>query len=346
MKSLSPEEQILLACTRQCFSETHRHRMLELCRRTTIRWDRVYAIAHRHNVLPLIYTNLQRCPLAALGMPSSLVTRFNQRYLHQIAIMTGQASRFERKLAFFKARSMAVMLIKGAALALLVYDQPWYTVHDLDVVIKPGKMPLTCLMQAQIHTLFADLPGLEYDFFEHHDVMMNGMLPVDFEQIWADSRTISYGAETVVVMSAEDMLITSCLNSCRKRFFRLKSLFDIAEIIERTPTLNWNEFVRKTNQYRCANIVYTALVATGLTLGGTVPDQVLAALAINPLRAALIRYVSRRLSFSTLASLFSGLDFYDAPLGPGLILPYLTYTPGQLWLKFTLRDQFWRTAPP
>jgi hypothetical protein len=76
------------------------------------------------------------------------------------------------------------------------------------------------------------LHGFEYDFFEHHDVTMNGVLPVDFQAIWQEAVAVDYRGERTLVMRTEDLLLAVCINACRKRFFRLKSLFDIAEIVD------------------------------------------------------------------------------------------------------------------
>ena len=342
MKKMSCEERLLLACTRQNLLEQHQQAVLDICQQVPIKWDIVYETARQHNVAPLIYTNLLRCPIPKPGLPSDIKAKFEQSYYRNIAIMSGLSKKIAEKLAFFNAQSIDVMLIKGAALAILVYDQPWYTIHDVDLVIKLHETDLSPSNINEINTLFDDLPGVEYDFFEHHDVVLNGMLPVDFCQIWAQAKKIAFGGQEVFVMSPEDMLISVCINSCRKRFFKLKSLFDIAEIIEKYPDLNWDELITKAKAYQCHNIAYTALWTTNLTVGCKLPEGVLDAFAVNPVRAAVVRRVSRSISFSRLSSLYSGIAFYGVPLSTSLLLPYVTYSPVQLWRKFVLRDQFWK----
>ena len=118
---------------------------------------------------------------------------------------------------------------------------------------------------------------------------------------------IDFMGYAVYVMSPEDMLLTTCINSCRKRFFRLKSLCDIAESINKYRCLNWEKLIRDARAYQCNNIVYTALLITKMTLGSDVPQRVLKELSDRVLRDkityCLARYFSQNFPL-TLLSVF------------------------------------------
>ncbi|MCB0212874.1 MAG: nucleotidyltransferase family protein, partial [Anaerolineae bacterium] len=208
------------------------------------------------------------------------------------------------------------------------------SLSDIDLVLRPRCGTLSSRQRTHIEKFFLKFPSFEYDFFEHHDVTMNGSLAVDFNRIWHDAKQISVKDETVLVMSPEDMLITTCINSCRKRFFKLKSLCDIAETVEKFQDLNWMEFIHKTKAYECQNIVYAALVAAQLTVGCPLPDYVLAHLNINPMRAKVIQFLSRRMSLSSLYTLQAGHELFGRYIGVSLLLPYVTYQLSQIRRKF------------
>jgi hypothetical protein len=174
--------------------------------------------------------------------------------------------------------------------------------------------------------------GIEYDYFEHHDVMMNGVLPVDFEQIWRDATQIEFRGQPLWVMAPEDMLISVCINSCRKRFFRLKALCDIAETINKYG-LNWPEVVRRARTYDCHNIVYTALWVTQMTLGCSITEEVLDNFEVNPIRAKIIRYLSRRMSLDAFSSLYFGKNLLGRKVDWPLVLPYATFRWYQVWRR-------------
>ena len=167
----------------------------------------------------------------------------------------------------------------------------------------------------------------------HHDVTMNGILPVDFQSIWRDVFRIQYRGQKLFVMSQEDMLITSCINSCRKRYFRLKALFDIAEIIYKFPDLNWAEFVRKAKEYQCNNIVYTAFLVTKETLGCPIPTAVFSDLDINHNREQIIKRLTSRFSANPLVDLSTEKLIFKRRVGLSLMLPYASYSWNQVIKK-------------
>ena len=228
------------------------------------------------------------------------------------------------------------MLIKGSALDLLVYDHPWYMVaDDLDLVLRRKKEEMTQKEIVEIMQ-FHHSTGIEYDYFDHHDVTLNGVLPMNFHRIWDDAVGMEFGEDHLFVMSPEDMLLSTCTNSCRKRFFRLKCLCDIAEIINRYGDLDWEKMVQNAKNDHCNSIVFTALLATKMTVGCELPENALSKLAVGPARAALIRqlvrYVSDRMPLSTLYP-YSGGKWLNRKVNIPLILPYISYRPRQLWQR-------------
>ena len=338
---MQPEDKLLFILTRQKFLETHQQKVQELCRTVKIDWDDVLSIALQHGVVTLVYTNLQQCDIEEFDLPAATKTKFETYYYANIAQKTGVVEMLKFILAYFNQRQIDLMLIKGAALDQLVYDNLGYTnLNDIDLVIKPRYEALSNQQQVAIKNFFLKFPAFEYDFFEHHDVTMNGSLAVDFEEIWRDAERISIKGEDVWVMSLEDMLIAVCINSCRKRFFKLKSLCDIAETIEEFPELNWARFIEKAKRYNCQNIVYAALLTTQFTVGCNLPKNLLFQLQINPVRAKIIRFLSWRMSLSSLDTLQAGYKFIGRSISVSLLLPYTTYKLDQILRKSAF---VWRT---
>jgi hypothetical protein len=333
---MTPEDYLLLTCTRQDFTDLHRQRVLHLCEQYAIRWNAVYQIAEQHGVAPLIYTNLRTCPLRELAVPHAVVAQFEALTLRTIVLKSAVAAKLREVLSFFKRREIDVMLIKGVALEISVYQHPWYVIHDVDLVIRAREEGFTKEERTSIHDLFAALPGFEYDFFEHHDVTMNGLLPIDFQTLWQEAVDVDYGGETALVMRPEDLLLAVCINACRKRFFRLKSLFDIAEIVNRHPTLDWGWLAARAHQFGCHSLVYTALLVTQQTLGSGISHELPGRLGVHPLRAAvigsLVDYLSSTLSFSTTYP-FAGPKLFGRHVTLSLLLTYASYTPQQVWKK-------------
>jgi hypothetical protein len=260
---------------------------------------------------------------------------------HNVVRQESRSKKLKEALVFLDQKSFDVMLIKGAALNVLVYDQPWYTVsHDVDIVLRARKEEVSSEIQLEIMNFLRN-SDIEYDYFEHHDIVMNGTLPVNFQQIWDNATKIKLGRQAAFVMSLEDMLISLCINSCRKRFFRLKALCDIAETIDKYHDLKWPDLIEKAKAYHCQAIVYTALLVTKLTVGCKLPDETLENLKVGSIRAKIIQYLSRRMSLSAFSSLYSAqYTLLGRRLDFSLILPYFTYRWYQVWRRIIFASLF------
>lgn len=318
---MTREDRILFACARQDFGPEHRQAVEELAGSDGIDFDGISFTAERHGVLPIVGANLRRCDPAVLRLSASLAERLETAVFENALLKERDAARLAEALASLRAVRLEAMLLKGAALDLLVYAEPWVTVsRDTDLLVRPLPGFQAGPEERELRSaLYRE--GIECDLNRHHDVDMNGVLPIPFARIWQDARPIDFRGQAAWVMSPEDLLISLCINSCRKRFRRLKGLFDIAETIA-AGNLDWERLTRKTVSYRCEGIVFAALLTTGLTVGCGLPDGYLDALAgLIPARAALLRgLVSRALRTGSL----------DPETG-GLALSYASYRWGQAW---------------
>jgi len=293
-----------------------------ICNENNIDWKVVFALADLHGVAPLIYANLRRCQM---DVPAEILEQFKISLMRNMVLKTRFEKNLVRANSFFKEKSIRVMLVKGAALDVLVYDQPYYTVYnDVDLVLDIKREDIG----DQEHKEFMDYfhhSGVEYDYFSHHDITQNDVLPINFQQIWDSASQIKYKDQNVFAMSPEDMLLSLCINSCRKRFFRLKAICDIAETVAKYPNLDWNDFVQKSIEYDCQFIIYTALFVTKMTVGCSVPGDVFKGLKVNPVRAKIIHYLSQQMSLDSFASLFSDKKVFSRSIDWTLLLSYASY---------------------
>lgn len=335
---MRPEDKLLFACTRQNFLSAHQTIVLDLCSKEKILWDIVYFTARQHGVAALVYTNLLKCIPVNLGIPHDVIEKFKLCVATNIVRKNLREEKMVELLSFFKRKSIDVMLLKGAALDMLVYDQPWYMVsEDIDLIVKQKREDFTVEDRKELVVLLRQL-SIECGYFEHHDVDMFGVLSINYQRIWANANKVEYRGYDVFVMSPEDMLISVCINSCRKRFFKLKSLCDIAEIVNKYHNLKWEELVRNSKEYHCNSIVYTALLVAKMELGCELPEGVLDKLADSTIRFIIIRYFARYLSRkASLASVSyykrDEKDMVATKINLTLILPYATYRWHQLWRK-------------
>ncbi len=283
------------------------------------------ATAERHGVLPIAGANLRRCDPDVLRLPGALAERLETALFENAALRERDADRLAAGLARLREVDLHAMLLKGTALTLSVYEEPWVvTSLDIDLSLRPG--PDWEKDKGDERKIRRDLytHGVECDLDDHHDVTLNGVLPIDFKRIWADARPVRFRGEDAWIMSPEDLLISLCVNACRKRYFRLKVLFDLNETLRRGGPFDWPRLADLARQGRCEGIVYTALTAARETLDAEVPPEAWDVLKLAPLRAALLRRL-------VAAFLRVGSFHGRAGRGAALLLAYASLRPAEAW---------------
>jgi hypothetical protein len=325
---VTPEDRILCLCARQEFLPSHQEAVEWLARGETLRWDRIVAAAERNAVLPIVGLNLRWCDP---GPPEAVVEYLERAIFENAALKERDADRLAAGLVRLREVELDAMILKGMALSLSVYKEPWYvTSQDIDLALRPwpgwhkGKGEERMVRRA-LYT-----HGVECDLEGHHDVTMNGVLPIDFRRIWREARPVLFRGADAWVMSPEDMMIALAVNGCRKHYFRLKALFDVAETLRRGEALDGPRLGALAREGHCEGIVYTALVAARETLGAEIPAELLAALELSAPRAALLRRL--------IAAFLRFGSFVD--LGPkaralSLALTFASLRPAEAWKSAT-----------
>lgn len=329
-------DRLLYLCCRQEMPEDMLAQVVAISDANFVNWNRLFDLAHRHGVAPLVFHNLQAAIARGVYVPAEVVGRFKLSTYQNITSKARQTETLTSVLASLQELDVDVMTVKGMALDLLVYDECWYTVaQDIDIVMRPRRRNGVKDDQARIVECVQGR-DIEYEFYEHHDVTLNHALNVDFQEIWHDAKTVELSGHTLYLMCPEDMLLAACINSCRKRYFRLRSLCDIAEIIGRLPDLDWSVFVRKARHYRCNHIAYSALTATQQTVGCSLPDGMIDELDVSAPRRyvvdRLVPFLVHNVSLDSL-SYYTGQELVGRRVGWSLLLPYATYRASQMISK-------------
>jgi hypothetical protein len=297
----SASERVLLACCRQAMTDADRQRVAAAAPRAD--WPLVLAAAVRHQVAPLVFENLADCPGIAAALPADVRAGFHHATVRNMAAKQAAAAALQDALEWFGGRGIDAMLVKGTALDARLFAQPWRTASaDVDLLLRlPGA--LDGEVWQKIVALNAQSPQLDVHVHRHPDLVMNGVLPVDFDAIWAAARPIPYAGRQVWVMSIEDELLAACINACRKRYFRLKSLLAIRELAASCAELDWPGFARRAVAWRCGGIAYAALVATAISAGCALPADLRRMLRVSRARAALLDFLLVRMGFGSLATI-------------------------------------------
>ena len=298
---LQPEERLLFACLKQELNETVASELAVSFQNQPIAWEAIFSIAFVQGVAPLIYVNLKKCSENGLSIPTETMKNFELSHLAAKELNTYRNEKLKEILLFISNTGEDVMLLKGAAYNVSVFQNPALTVSgDIDLLVKCGSDHFS-EKQLQYIYGFNRKESFEISFQDHHDLDLNQMISLDYEKIWQDAQSVELFNSTYFIMGPEDLLIFACVNSGRKRFFHLRSLYNISEIIKTYPAMDWDIIAGKVRTYNCENIVFAALLTAYCTVGSPVPKNLDVLFHISFLRLKLIRYLVQNMSFSDLA---------------------------------------------
>lgn len=268
-------------------------RVIQLSQLSGLRWEDLHRACIFHKIAPLVLTNLHKCGDAVTRIPADVKKRWTGNKLHSVLYKENQLRKVASIVSQLSLRSSKVMILKGAALDLLVYDQPWYVESaDTDLLVDTPRAELSTENKEALESIKSGWP-IELQFFRHHDLDMNRVLDIDYGRIWRDSQEIDFRGQRAYLMSLEDMLLSACINLCRKRFRKLKGILAICEIIRKFPQLDWDRFTQLCFACGANRIAFTALSYTKILMGCSAPDKVYASLCTGILRRKIILLLCR-----------------------------------------------------
>lgn len=344
----SVEERVLFGCMRQDLDAAWRARLVALGGDPTLAWPMLLRVAVKHQVAPLVQQNLAAAGVLAHA-PASVQAGFHHEVLGNLGAKATMRRALVEALAYFAGEGIEVLAVKGTSLDLRLFTDAASTVSgDIDLLLRPDWHAVDPSVHARVAAFNAGTPVVDVDFVRHPDLVLNGILPVDFAAIWARSTSIAVDGQPVHLMCVEHELVCATINSARKRFFRLKSLLELSELLHRHPALDHDEVARCARAWRCNGIAYAALRAAAATVGAAVPAPMLRALGIGRVHAGLLDALVARMSFCRLATLHGGLRLGGKRLGRGLLLPYasLGVRAGVRALRRALRQMGGTRAAP
>jgi hypothetical protein len=320
----TPEDRLLLACMRQELDAAGRRRVAELSRAPGLDWRSMLRVAVEHQVAPLFLHQLASSDGTLPLVPADVLAALQSELARNLGAKAEMAGALGRVVAEFAAAGIDVLAVKGTALDLRLFADSGHTVSgDLDLVVRIEPVATDPPLRARIAELNRSRPVVDVHCGRHPDLVMNGVLRPAFAHIWEAARPVAVGGGRVFLMRVEHELLCACINSARKRFFRLKSLLELGELLRGREPIDWDEVARSARRWRCGGIAYAALAAVHAAVGAVpLPDRLRARFGVARAHARVLRWLVGRMSLCTLGGLYRGRTFRGKRLGRGLLLPY------------------------
>jgi len=240
---------LLVACAGSAFSQLDCRRLAEAASRIED-WDEVAALAERHGLAPLLYVQLRR---AGLAIPPAARETLQALYLRHRRANQVRFQVLGQVLDAFEAAGIRALVLKGAALAHMIYPEPGLRpMRDLDLLVDrqeasraqdalaglgfrvsqldPRHRPARHLAAAAL-----DRDGLHISLEIHRQLANDylGAISPDFERLYAERRPFPLGNRIAFALGHVDMLAHLCSHAVDiLEPLRLIWVADIAGFVE------------------------------------------------------------------------------------------------------------------
>ncbi|RMF94397.1 MAG: lasso peptide biosynthesis B2 protein [Nitrospinota bacterium] len=348
VSSLSPEQRYLFTCARPATDPQE----MQVLLRSDLNWQEITEMAVHYSLVPLLYTSLQRLDKKA-RLPAGTMMQLKTLY-HQHAVQNlHMRKRLQEILSAFAKAGVPVVVLKGAALAEVVYPHiALRPMRDLDLLVRREDTGEADRLLRRLHYTALSPPRFAAWYREHHHLapymnrdrtlaleLHHHLVPphigvqVPVQDLWQRARPVSIASIPTLILAPEDLLLHLCLHlAYLDRFLgvgKLRALYDMALTIQRYQgELDWERLLGRGQAYKVDRGMYATLWLARHIAGAGIPDAVLSTLAAGfhgfPYEDRVLRAVATRAiltSESTTSPLTLAL-LYE--LGTALLSPQKT----------------------
>jgi hypothetical protein len=253
---VQPEVDLLLCCARTRIRPELSHRIRAAAQKN-VDWMALVRLAMRHDVMPLLYRNLQHvCPGS---VPENIMGPIGARYQQQAIEAQRRAEELVRLLSLLEEQGIPAVPYKGPTLAQRLYgDLALREFGDLDIMIlerdvlkaqdlirrqgydyaflkSADKLPAYVRANRELQFRRFDGRALELHW---RFAMRQASVRHDPERFLERLETISLAGAPVPSLPLEVYLLILSMHATKHKWRQLKLICDVAEILAQ-PGLDW-----------------------------------------------------------------------------------------------------------
>jgi putative nucleotidyltransferase-like protein len=302
---MDAEQRILCLAARAQLDDNDAQRLLALLR-GPVDWDRLWELAHLHDVVPLLAASLRSLQGQA-PIPAGWLARAQRRLYATLLHNTALADELVRACRALRASGIGALAVKGVVLAETLYDSLGLRpTADLDVLVRPDDLPKA---RAALRELGFDQRGEApaeqgHPFHDPRYYRTASAVEVCLELHWAlwpahrfrppaeswwdRSVEIQVHGAQVHTLSPEDTLLHLAIHRTDEPL-RLRFLCDIAELLRRhSARLDWDYLLAQARGAGARVALFSALAPAHAALGAPLPPDLLPQLGVGWLRRRLL----------------------------------------------------------
>lgn len=314
------EAKLLLCCVQEFWQEDSSERLQSLLEEE-IDWECVTKKACLHGIVPIVYRTLEgmaeeRVPKAALNK----LWVYTRMIADRNTLLVDELNTI---LKLFSSEGIEAMPLKGPLLATELYGNlALRPMADLDILVRTRDVPKAKrLLLARGYLPEKDLSARqENEYFNHgsafHFYQAKWKLNVDLhwrivrwqafksDFLWSRAVTVRSGEIQSLWLAPEELFLYLCIHLDKSPSYQLKWILDIALILVRHPTMNWDRVKELACGTGNRRTILRVLCVVDRILGVPVPQKLAQEVHTEP----------RNMAF---ASLIMGQLFRDDMRLPG-----------------------------
>lgn len=308
-----PPDQLLRAALRRSAASDGKH-LSHLAARVDD-WNVLLRLAREHRIAPMLFCRLRH---AGVTLPPGIEDHLRAEYHRNALQGLANASELIAVLREFERASIPGLPFKGVVLAASVYgDLTTRPAGDLDLLIRWRDLPraTTIVLNRGFRRTTpvradgrpTDLNSYEYHFERPSDGMQLELRwrleltqprfrrRLGLDWAWPGRGTASLAGATVPNMSPEIGLLMLCMHGCKHFWSRLIWIGDVAQMIESSPSLDWEQVLREARRTGLGRALALGVLLAHDVARAEIPEKVLRRFQANRSASALARHIADNL---------------------------------------------------
>lgn len=299
------EYRVLLHCVRRALRLTPQPPIIPP---VDFAWPRLIALAHRHDVMPLLNAALAD----SVSVPAPAQRELESHCRTVIAHNLSLASELAELLELFERSGVSAVPFKGPAWTQALYgDLAHRQIRDLDIFVDPPEAARACDLLAargyvrterskarpiaQCKDLELTHPGTGVHLELHwsacepwHDKRVSRL------KLWNPSATTMVLNRPMPLPSAENIFFLLAIHGARHRWESLKWICDIAVLLHAFPELDWDAVLARASRIARKRMALVPLALVNQLFDVPLPASVRKAIEQDSAIPALAARIQRR----------------------------------------------------
>jgi hypothetical protein len=269
---------------------------LPVCFPSSLDWPKLFALANKHSVIPLLYACLHRAGFE--DIPPSHLAELQKTFregLYRNLALRSELKRVSRVLA---GQDIDVRVLKGPVLSGLLYRDPAMRFSsDLDLLVHEEDLFRTKdTLEACGYTLLSSLRWSSNSALLHtrerqcsfksplgasvdiHWRLLPDYYPHPFDEaeVWTRRQGVCVDGLVFWTLAQEDLLLFLCAHGAKHHWAMLGWICDLIRLIQVEPQLDWVRVFARVRQSGTSRMLSLALL-----LGQSLIDDLLSPEALE-----------------------------------------------------------------